>query len=96
MNKEKDAYIPGTEEIKELFTHMNFFVKDVDIDEEENLANVYIDINSTKIYAIGTIDATIKKFKDLEQKLIEEGLIDYMLLGDLYQGSWRVLVYFKN
>lgn len=42
MNKEKDVYIPGTEEIKDLFANMNFFVKDIDINEDENLANVYI------------------------------------------------------
>lgn len=96
MNNEKDTYIPGSEEIKELFTHMNFFVKDIDINEEENLANVYINVNSTTIFAIGTIEATIKKIKEFEQRLIDEGLIEYMLMGDLYQGSWRILVYFKQ
>lgn len=96
MNEEKDLYIPGTEEIKELFAHMNFFVKDIDINEEENLANVYIDVNSTAIFTIGTIEATINKVKELEQRLIDEELIEYMLMGDLYQGSWRILVYFKE
>ena len=96
MNKEKGAYITGTEEIRELFTHMNFLVRDVDIDEEENLANVYIDINSTLTYSIETIETAIKKVKELEQRLVEEGLIEYILIGDLYQGSWRILVYFKK
>ena len=96
MNKEKDVYIPGTGEIKELFSHMNFFVKDVDINEEENLANVYINIDSTTIFTIGTIETIIKKLKDLEQSLIDEGLIEYILIGDLYQSVWRILVYFKK
>ena len=96
MNKEKYAYISGTEAIKELFAQTNFFVKDVDIDEEENLANVYINIDSTTIFAIGTIERTIKKVKDLEQRLIDKGLIEYILIGDLYQGAWRILVYLKK
>lgn len=93
MNKEHTD-IPGVEELKELLYQFNLIVGDIDIDYDENMANVYIEISPTGIYTIEGIESAIKKIKELKKTLIEDGLIDDMMLGDLYKGSWKILIYF--
>jgi len=86
----------GKEEITELFSQYDFIIKDIDIIEEENLANVYIVVGDTDLYRIVAIDNVIKKIKEMEGELINEGMIEYIMFGDLYQGIWRILIYFKK
>lgn len=83
-------------DIRELFSQSGLIVGDVDINKEENMANVYIEVSSTGTYTIYGIETIIKKIKDIRTILVEEMLIDDMTFGDLYQGTWRIIVHFKT
>lgn len=83
-------------EIKELFSQIGIIVKDADMNEDENMANIYIEVSSTGIYTIEGIENIIKKIKYLQSTLIGERLIDDITIGDLYQGTWRILIHFKT
>lgn len=83
-------------DIRELFSQSGMVVGDIDIDEEENLANVYIEVSSALTYTIHGVEAIIKKIKDIRTILAEEMLIEDITFGDLYQGEWRVIINFKT
>ena len=86
----------GKEEIIELFSQHDFIVKDIDIVYEEILANVYIVVGDIELYRIDTIEKIVKKLKNMKDELTKEELIKDIIFGDLYQGDWRILVYFKG
>jgi len=83
-------------DITKLFSHYDIVVSDVDIDKENNSANVYIEVNAIGIYTIDWIETIIKKLRNIQDELIKEGLIDDISLYDLYQGIWRISVNFKT
>lgn len=90
MNKENTT---GIEELKELFHQFSLTAGDIDIDYDSNLANIYVEISPTGTYTIEGIENTIKKIKELKKTLIADGWINDMMLGDLYKGSWKILIY---
>lgn len=83
-------------DIKELFSQSDMIIGDVDINEEENVVNVYIEASSTGTYTIYGIETIVKKIKDIRTILAEEMLIEDITFGDLYKGIWRVLIHFKD
>jgi hypothetical protein len=84
------------EDVIKLFSHYDIRVSDIDIDKENNSANVYIEVNSIGIYTIDLIEMIIKKLKTIQEELIKEGLINDISLFDLYKGIWRISVNFKT
>jgi len=86
----------GKEEIIELFSQFDFIIKDIDMVEKENLVNVYVVINDIELYRIVTIENVVKKVKEMKEELTKEGMIEEVVFGDLYKGSWRILIYFKK
>lgn len=86
----------GEEELRELFSQLGFVVRDIDIDEEENLASVYIEIVPTETYTVFSIENIIKKVKKLQDELTKEGLVEDIKMGDIHKGNWRIVVYFKS
>lgn len=85
-----------TEEIMELISRYDFIVKDINIIDEEILANVYIVIGDTEQYRIDTIEHIVKKLKNMKEELTKEGLIEDIMISNLFKGTWRILVYFKG
>ena len=83
-------------EIRELFSQAGIVVGDVDINQDENIANVYIEVGIEETYTIYGVESILKKIKDVRTVLTEGGLIEDITLGDLYKGSWRILVHFKQ
>lgn len=103
MNEEKEINkeggnmeYTGKEEMIELFSRFGFLIKDIDIDEKENLANIYVAASDTELYRTATIDNIVKKVKEMKEELTKEGMIEDIMFGDLYKGSWRILVYFRR
>ena len=84
------------EEIGELFSRYGMTVTGIDIGEEENIANVHIEVSSVLIYSIDTIDAIVKKIKDLRSTFVEQDAIEDITFGDLYQGIWRIIIHFNE
>ena len=83
-------------DIKELFSQHELIVSDIDIDEENNSANVYIEVSVMDTYTIDWIESIIKKIRTIQDELVKEGLIDDISLADIYQGEWRISVNFKT
>lgn len=88
----------GKEEIIGLFSKYGFIVKDIDINDkdEELYADVYIVASDTGLYRTDTIENIVNKVKTMKEELVKDGFIDDIMFGDLYYGSWRILVYFKG
>lgn len=88
----------GKEEITELFSKHNFIVTDIDINDkcEELYASIYILVSDVLQYGIDTIEHIVNKIKTMREELIKDGLIDDIMFGDLHNGGWRILVYFKG
>ena len=83
-------------DIKELFSQHEINISDMDIDEENNSVNVYIEVNAIGIYTIDLIEGIIKKIKAIQNDLVKAGLIDDISLVDLYKGIWRISINFKT
>jgi hypothetical protein len=83
-------------DVTKLFSHYEMTVSAIDIDREDNSVNVYIEISSMGTYTIDWIDGMLKKLRIIKDELIKEGLINDLLLGDIYKGVWRVSINFKT
>jgi hypothetical protein len=83
-------------DIIKLLSHYDITVSDIDIDEDNNSANVYIEVNAIGIYTIDWIETILKKLRTIQDELVKEGLIHDISLYDLYQGTWRISINFKT
>lgn len=83
-------------DLKELFSQHEIIVSDIDIDEENNSINAYIEVSAVGTYTISWVETIIKKIKTIQDTMIKEGLIDDISLGDIYKGIWRISVNFKT
>lgn len=83
-------------DLKELFSQHEINVSDIDIDEENNSANVYIEVSAIGIYTIDWIESIIKKLRTIQDTLVKEGLIYDISLADIYKGVWRISINFKT
>ena len=83
-------------DLKELFSQHEINISDIDLDEENNSINLYIEVSAIGIYTIDWIESILKKLRIIRDQLIKEGLIDDISLADIYQGIWRILVNFKT
>jgi len=83
-------------DLKELFSQHEINISDIDLDEENNSINLYIEVSAIGIYTIDWIESILKKLRIIRDQLIKEGLIDDISLADIYQGVWRILVNFKT
>lgn len=84
------------EDVIKLFSHYDIHVSDIDIDKDDNIANVYIEVNVVGIYTIDWIETIIKKLRTIQDDLVKEGLIHDISLFDLYKGLWRISINFKT
>lgn len=83
----------NTNDIKELFSQYGFIiVGNVNLNKEENIIYAYIEVGPTDIYTIQWIEEILKKIKSIRTILTEAFLIEDITLGDLYKGSWRILI----
>ena len=83
-------------DIKELFSQHEINISDIDINEEDNSINVYIEVNAIGIYTIDLIERILKKIKAIQDDMIKAGLIYDISLFDLYKGIWRISINFKT
>lgn len=83
-------------DIIKLLSHYDIIVSDIDIDEDNNSANVYIEVNTIGIYTIDWIETILKKLRTIQDELVKEGLIHDISLFDLYKGIWRISINFKS
>lgn len=82
--------------IKELFLQIGLNVGDIDLDEDNYIATVYIEINSVGLYSPMEINIIAGKIEHLETELVMKGFIHDIKFGDLYKGNWRLLIHFLN
>lgn len=80
----------------ELFSQHEFNISDIDLDEENNSINVYIEVSTIGIYTMDQIESIIKKLRTIQDQLIKEDLIYDISLADIYKGIWRISVNFKT
>jgi len=83
-------------DLKELFSQHEINISDIDLDEENNSINLYIEVSTIGIYTIDWIETITKKLRTIQDQLIKEGLIYDISLADIYQGVWIILVNFKT
>jgi len=83
-------------DITKLLSHYDIAVSEIDIDRDNNSANVYIEVNSIGIYTIDWIEMILKKLRTIQDELVKEGLIYDISLGDLMHGIWRISINFKT
>lgn len=83
-------------DIIKLLSQYDIVVSDIDIDKDNNSANVYIEVNAIGIYTIDWIEMIIKKLRSIQDELVKEGLIHDISLYDLYKGIWRISINFKT
>jgi len=82
--------------IKELFSAEGLIVGEIDLDEEEYIANMLIEVNPVGIYLPTEIATIVNKIEKMETILVKQGFIHDIKFGDLYRGSWRVIVHFLD
>lgn len=82
--------------IKELFSAEGFVIGEIDLDEEEYIANVLVEVNIIGLYSpLETVNIA-NKIKKMETLLVEQGFIHDIKFGDLFEGNWRIKVHFLN
>lgn len=82
--------------IRELFSAEGLIVGEIDLDEDEYIANVLIEVNAVGVYLPTEVMAIVNKIEKMETLLVEQGFIHDIKFGDLYRGSWRIIVHFLN
>lgn len=82
--------------IKELLSAEGLVVGDIDLDEDEYIANILIEVNPTGVYLPTEIAAIVNKIEKMETLLVKQGFIHDIKFGDLYMGSWRIIAHFLN
>jgi hypothetical protein len=82
--------------IRELFSAEGFIVGEIDLDEDEYIANVLVEVNVVGVYLPTEITAIVNKIEKMENLLVTQGFIHDIKFGDLYKGNWRVMVHFLN
>jgi len=83
-------------DIKELFSQHELKISDIYIEKDDNLADVYIEVNAIGIYTIDSIENIIKKFKTIQEDMVKAGLIYDITIRDLFKGIWRISINFKT
>lgn len=74
--------------IKELLSAEGLIVGDIDLDEDEYIANVLIEVNSIGVYSTTEIATIVNKIEKMEMLLVKQGFIHDIKFGDLYMGNW--------
>jgi hypothetical protein len=82
--------------IREFFSAEDLIVGEIDLDEDEYIANVFIEVNIMGVYLPAEIMSIVKKIEKMETLLVEQGFIHDIKFGDLYNGNWRIIVHFLN
>ena len=82
--------------IRELFSAEGLIVGEIDLDEDEYIANILIEVNTVGVYLPTEIVAIVNKIEKMEILLVEQGFIHDIKFGDLYKGNWRVIVHFLD
>ncbi len=82
--------------IKELFSAEGLIVGEIDLDEEEYIANVLIEVNPIGVYSTTEIAAIVNKIEKMETLLVAQGFIHDIKFGDLYMENWRIIVHFLD
>lgn len=83
-------------ELKNLFYKFGLIPERIDIIHDQNMANVYIGINSVGIYDVVNIDTIVDKIKNLKEESIKNKVIKNLMLGNLNKGVWTIMVYFDT
>lgn len=82
--------------IRELFSAEGLIVGEIDLIEDEYIANILIEVNSIGVYLPTKVATIVTKIAKIEQLLVEQGFIHDIKFGDLYRGNWRIIVHFLN
>ena len=96
MNSEQKTGYFDKIVIKELLSAEGLIVGDIDLDEDEYMANVLIEVNSVGLYSPQEIASIVAKIEKMETLLVMQGFIHDIKFGDLFRGSWRILIHFLN
>ena len=82
--------------IKELFSAEGLIVGEIDLDEDEYIANVLIEVNPIGVYSTTEITTIVNKIEKMETLLVKQGFIHDIKFGDLYKGNWRIIAHFLD
>lgn len=82
--------------IKELLSARGLNVGDIDLDEDEYIANVLIEVNPIGLYSTTEIVTIVNKIEKIQTELVATGFIHDIKFGDLYRGSWRIIIHFLD
>lgn len=82
--------------IKELLSAGGLNVGDIDLDEDEYIANVLIEVNPIGVYSTTEIVAIVNKVEKIQIQLVNTGFIHDIKFGDLYMGNWRIIIHFLD
>lgn len=96
MDNEKGTGYFDKVVIKELFSAQGFIVGDIDLDDNEYMANVLIEVNASGIYLTDEIVSIVTRILRMENLLITQGFIHDIKFGDLVKGTWMIFVHFLN
>jgi len=82
--------------IRELFSAEGFVVGEIDLNEDEYIADILIEVNDMGVYLPTEVATIVTKIAKIETLLEAQGFIHDIKFGDLYGGSWRIMVHFLN
>lgn len=82
--------------IRELLSQAGFVVGDIYLDEDDYIAEVFIEVNAVGLYSPFDINMIAGKIERLETELIMKGFIHDIKVGDLVKGNWRLLIHFLD
>lgn len=82
--------------IRELFSAEGLIVGEIDLNEDEYIANILIEVNDVGVYLPTEVTTIVTKIAKIETLLVEQGFIHDIKFGDLYRGNWRIIVHFLN
>lgn len=82
--------------INELLSANGLVVGEINLDNDEYVAEVFIQVNDIGSYSPKEITNIISKIESLEVTLVIQGFIHDIKMGDPYKGSWRMLIHFLD
>ena len=96
MNSEQRTGYFDKVVIKELLSAEGLIVGDIDLDDDEYMAEVLIEVNPVGLYSPKEIVTIVTKIEKMETLLVTQGFIHDIKFGDLFRGGWRILVHFLD
>lgn len=96
IDKKKKVGYFDSKVIRELLSGEGLVVGDIELDNDEYIAEVLIEVSFVGLYSPVDIGLLVNKIERLETRLVLQGFIHDIKFGDLYKGNWKIFIHFLD